>query len=153
MCNSKHIHHNWPLTHKFYSFPFFLSCLLAIIIYYISFEILKSVWMAPGGCLWYTHKQNCIVTKFFKYQLQIWNNLFRHMALILCQTWILFKIVQYILFTVNLNLYNFVTFIILKWFHFSNNLLVVFKKRPTLALYSKAFMNYNLNRALSSLFS
>ncbi len=44
----------------------------------------------------------------------------------------------------------------LKWFHFCNNLLIVFKQRPTtLGLYSKAFMNYNnwtLNSALSSLF-
>ncbi len=45
----------------------------------------------------------------------------------------------------------------MKWFHFCNNLLIVFfKKRPTLGLYSKAFMNYNnlsLDTALSREFS
>ncbi len=50
------------------------------------------------------------------------------------------KIVQYIFFTVNVHFYN---FFILSYKKVSLLLIVFFKKRPTLGLYSKAFMNYN----------
>ncbi len=80
------------------------------------------------------------------------------MDLILCQIWIKTYFVKY-RFYIKLNLNSTVHVIygkfkllelfllIFLWFYFCNNMLIVFfKKRPTLGLYSKAFMNYkNVN--------